>query len=79
MKPVVFYCDHFEFRDLLLSTVHSNTRVCEIGCGEGENYRLISTRVASVDGIDINRHIIEHCRAKYPAAHWHCAEAAKVH
>jgi SAM-dependent methyltransferase len=78
MKPIFFHRDYFEFQDLLCTTVRNNERVCEIGCGDGENYRLISTTVGSFDGIDINPHMIEHCRIKYRAAQWHCGEAAKV-
>jgi SAM-dependent methyltransferase len=48
--------------------------VCEIGCGDGENYRLITAVVGAVrySGIDINPKMVEHCAGAYPEQRWLC-------
>jgi SAM-dependent methyltransferase len=46
--------------------------ICEIGCGDGKNYRNILSVVggARYTGIDINPAMIEHCMDSFPDQNW---------
>lgn len=52
--------------------IPAGSRICEIGCGDGENYRKIEGIVGNTryTGIDINPAMVAHCRARYPHEQW---------
>ena len=54
--------------------IPAGSRVCEIGCGDGENYRKVTQAVGSVayTGIDINPAMTRHCEEHYPDQRWLC-------
>jgi ubiquinone/menaquinone biosynthesis C-methylase UbiE len=74
-RPVLFR-NYFTFKGLLAEHIRTGQRVCEIGCGDGENYRLLRDAVGSVDytGVDVNPNMIQHCRQQHPEARWICGE-----
>lgn len=49
--------------------------ICEIGCGDGENFRKISKLVGRTryTGIDINPAMVQHCQELYPDHDWRVA------
>jgi len=58
--------------DVLLQRISDGMRVFEIGCGDGNLFRLLQThrRAVQYTGSDYNPHMVEHCRQQYPEAKW---------
>jgi ubiquinone/menaquinone biosynthesis C-methylase UbiE len=54
------------------AAIAPGSRVLEIGCGDGQNYRAVSVIAGDVayTGIDINPVMIAHCAEAYPAQRW---------
>jgi len=79
VKPICFR-NHFRFREILAERIRPGETVCEIGCGDGENYRFLLADVGNISftGLDLNPHMIEHCRARHPEARWVCCNLAEV-
>jgi len=52
--------------------IPEGSRILEIGCGDGENYKKIEgiAGVTHYTGIDINPAMVEHCRSTYPHQRW---------
>jgi ubiquinone/menaquinone biosynthesis C-methylase UbiE len=75
VKPVAFK-SYFTIADVL-ETIQKGAAICEIGCGDGENLRLLRESGAKGPycGIDVNPHMISHCREKYPVDRWLVAES----
>ena len=44
----------------------------DIGCGDGYVYGQLNKRKSTMHytGSDINQHIVNHCRSKFPDAKW---------
>jgi hypothetical protein len=59
--------------DVLASAqIPAGSRICEIGCGDGDNYRRSAAAAHDLayTGIDINPAMIAHCAAAYPTQRW---------
>jgi SAM-dependent methyltransferase len=55
----------------LFAQVPAGARVCEIGCGDGANYRALrEVGPLSYTGIDANPAMVAHCRDEYPEHAW---------
>ena len=72
VRPVLFKTmvrDEDLFR---CAEIPAGSRICEIGCGDGENYRKIEGIASGTryTGIDINPAMIEHCRSRHPEHQW---------
>ena len=78
-KPLLFR-NHITFREILAKRIAPGERVCEVGCGDGENYCYLLSDVGRIDftGADLNPNMIAHCRERYPEAQWICSNLAEI-
>ena len=57
---------------LRAANIQPGATICEIGCGDGENYRVVTALAGRVEytGIDISEAMVAHCRETHPDQRW---------
>ena len=74
MRPIsaLLIRNKFSEDEVILANVPDGSRVYEIGCGDGNGYRLFlrANRSISYTASDFNVHMVDHCRTAYPDAAW---------
>jgi SAM-dependent methyltransferase len=56
----------------------SPTSVLDAGCGTGRVARELARRGVDVEGVDIDKEMLETARRKAPDLSWHCADLVSV-
>ncbi len=74
VRPVsaVLIRNKFSEDEVILRTVADGSRVYEIGCGDGNGFRLFSRAGRNIQytASDYNTHMVDHCRERHPDAAW---------
>jgi len=67
----VWFRNYFDPIEKLAATIEGR-KIFEIGSGDGHLYRRLRENVDKLHytGSDINAHMIEHCRSRYPEVEW---------
>lgn len=78
LRPLVFSTLVTVDDVIAAAAIPSGASVVEIGCGDGQNYRLVAARTENVayTGVDINPAMVAHCSREYPDQHWMCVQPA---
>lgn len=74
VRPLIFK-SMVTMEDVIAAArIPEGSRVCELGCGDGENYRVVSKLSGDVDftGVDINSAMTDHCAQMHPRQRWLC-------
>lgn len=73
-RPVssVLIRNRFADDDIILDNVPDGASVFEVGCGDGNGFRLFAQAGRSVryTGSDYNTHMVDYCRTHFPQASW---------
>ncbi len=73
-RPIALTLMHNRFSadEILLREIPDGSKVYEIGCGDGNHFRLFQQRRRKIEfaGSDYNDHMVDYCRRTYPTGKW---------
>ena len=74
VRPLVVLLMHnrFSVDELLLQNIGDGARVYEIGCGDGNTFRLLEKEHRGIQytGSDFNTSMVAYCQRHYPGGRW---------